>query len=115
MERHSLEQFRVLLQARQSELEREASQKRGERRGFEASESKDEGDLAVSSQTKEMLFRQTSQNAALLRAIRSALVRIENGTFGLCMNCEQEISATRLKAIPWVQYCIICQELIEEQ
>lgn len=62
-----------------------------------------------------MLFLQSSQNAALVNAVRAALLRIEGGTFGLCMNCEQEINMNRLKAIPWVRYCIICQGLIDEQ
>jgi Prokaryotic dksA/traR C4-type zinc finger len=47
-----------------------------------------------------------------LDEIKNALNRIEAGKFGLCLNCEQEISANRLKAIPWVRYCITCQEML---
>ena len=114
MDAKSLEQFKKSLQSRLAELQRSASQARREGRGIESSDSKDEGDRAVTSQTKDMLFRQSSQNAALLEAIRGGLMRIESGTFGLCLNCEQEINMNRLKAIPWVRYCITCQELIEE-
>lgn len=43
----------------------------------------------------------------------AALKRISEDTFGQCLNCEQEINAKRLEAIPWVRYCITCQELID--
>ena len=43
----------------------------------------------------------------------SSLTRINEGTFGECLNCGQEINAKRLEAIPWVRYCITCQELID--
>ena len=115
MDRRSLEQFKKALQERLSELQRSASQAGREGRRLESADSKDEGDRAVMSQTKDMLFRQRSQNARLVNAIMAALGRIEGGTFGLCLNCEQEINLSRLKAIPWVRYCITCQELIEEQ
>ena len=46
-------------------------------------------------------------------AVDAALKRISEGTFGQCLNCKQEINAKRLEAIPWVRYCITCQELID--
>jgi DnaK suppressor protein len=36
----------------------------------------------------------------------AALKRISEDTFGQCLNCEQEINAKRLEAIPWVRHCI---------
>ena len=51
---------------------------------------------------------------ALLSAIDAALERIRLGTFGECFNCGTEIGVKRLDAIPWVQYCISCQELTAE-
>jgi len=50
---------------------------------------------------------------ALLSAVDAALKRINEGRFGQCLNCEQEINAKRLEAIPWVRYCVTCQELID--
>jgi DnaK suppressor protein len=41
--------------------------------------------------------------------------RINNGTFGECLHCGQDISVNRLTAVPWSRYCITCQELIVEQ
>ena len=33
------------------------------------------------------------------------------GTYGECEGCGEEISAARLKALPWARYCVTCQEL----
>lgn len=40
--------------------------------------------------------------------VRSALLRIEQGTYGLCLRCEEPISAGRLKAMPEVLLCVDC-------
>ena len=113
MDRKSTEQFKGMLQTKLQELQRSSSQIRQQGRTLEATDSKDEGDRALISQTKDMLFRQSAQNAALVSSIRAALARIEDGSFDACLNCEQEINVKRLKAIPWVRYCVPCQELIE--
>ena len=36
--------------------------------------------------------------------------RIEHGSYGVCLECEEPISPKRLKAIRWAERCIICQE-----
>ena len=53
-------------------------------------------------------LRQT--DAKLLRAIEAAISRIENGNFGICTICEEEISLVRLNAVPWTSVCIVCKE-----
>jgi DnaK suppressor protein len=44
-----------------------------------------------------------------LREVRTALRRIDAGTFGVCAGCEQTINAKRLAAIPWALFCVVCQ------
>lgn len=53
-------------------------------------------------------LRQT--DAKLMRAIESAILRIDNGAFGVCTICGQEISLARLNAVPWTSVCIDCKE-----
>ena len=48
--------------------------------------------------------------ALLAQQIRSAIDRITEGTYGVCLSCEEEISPKRLQAIPWAELCIHCQE-----
>src|SRR5512143_3524331 len=49
-------------------------------------------------------------DAKLLRAIEAAIERIENGNYGTCTICDEEISTARLNAVPWTSVCIACKE-----
>lgn len=42
--------------------------------------------------------------------VTEALRRIESNTYGVCLECEEEISPKRLAALPWAKYCIACQD-----
>ena len=112
MDKKSIARFKKLLQARQKELQHSLSQMHREERRVEPD--KDEGDRATTSQSRELLFRQDSRDRSLVTATDAALGRIQAGTFGECLNCGQDINAKRLEAIPWVRYCITCQELIDD-
>lgn len=46
---------------------------------------------------------------SLLTDVEAALDRIENGTYGVCLNCHQEISPERLEAMPTASLCTSCQ------
>lgn len=48
-----------------------------------------------------------------LAEIRAALLRIADGTFGVCEECGEAISAKRLAALPWAPFCTSCQESFE--
>lgn len=50
----------------------------------------------------------------LLREINDALLRIEDGTYGKCEACPEQVAAERIKAIPWARYCLECQRKDEE-
>ena len=45
-----------------------------------------------------------------IRDARAALRRIQEGNFGICQECEEEIHPKRLAAVPWATFCIRCQE-----
>ena len=49
-------------------------------------------------------------DAKILQAIEEALWRLEQGTYGICRDCGEEIAAARLNAIPWTRVCITCKE-----
>ena len=50
----------------------------------------------------------------ILRKIDDALLRIEEGTYGVCEGNNEPIPKTRLKAIPWARYCVKCANLVEK-
>jgi DnaK suppressor protein len=47
--------------------------------------------------------------------VRAALGRIAHGTYGKCLDCDEEISHKRLTAVPWATLCIVCQESADRQ
>ena len=49
----------------------------------------------------------------LLMDIENALLRIEEGTYGICEGNGEPIRKARLKAIPWARYCLKCARLAE--
>lgn len=54
----------------------------------------------------------------LIRAreeITSALFRIQKGTYGDCLVCGNEIMQQRLEVVPWLRFCVVCQEDCERQ
>ncbi len=70
-------------------------------------------DLASSLEGREMLFQLTSRDRNELRLIEDALFRIDEGTFGACESCEEQISLKRLQIMPLTPLCISCQEAAE--
>ncbi|HZQ54171.1 MAG TPA: TraR/DksA family transcriptional regulator [Bryobacteraceae bacterium] len=59
---------------------------------------------------REVVIRTLDSDSALLRQISGALQRLEEGTFGICLECEEEIPARRLQVLPWAAHCVSCQE-----
>ena len=59
---------------------------------------------------RELAIRNLDRESSLLRNVRSALARIADGSYGVCLHCEEDIKAKRLEAVPWAKYCIRCQE-----
>ena len=74
----------------------------------------DIADKASSSYTKEFLFSLSDGERVLLQQIDQALIRVEEGGFGLCSNCGNPIPEKRLDAVPWTPYCVDCMELSEK-
>ncbi len=56
-------------------------------------------------------LEENSEN--VLAAIDAALQRLEEGTYGKCVNCGKEIGEERLAALPWATLCIDCRRLEE--
>ena len=48
-----------------------------------------------------------------LTDIDAALAAMEDGSYGICIDCEEPIAAKRLRTVPWASHCIRCQEMLE--
>jgi DnaK suppressor protein len=73
----------------------------------------DVADLAVALYTREFMFGKSSQDHRVLLMIDEALLRIEDSSYGVCANCEEEIQHKRLEALPWARNCVRCQWKLE--
>lgn len=73
----------------------------------------DEVDQIQGNILKSTLERLSLRDQTSLLRINQALKKIEDGTFGLCEECEEEIAEKRLQAIPETLLCISCAEIQE--
>jgi len=72
-------------------------------------------DVATDMYDREFNLGLASNEREVLYRIDTALKRIEDQIFGLCVECEKSIPIVRLKAIPYVETCLKCQEKIESE
>jgi DnaK suppressor protein len=101
-----IKKYRETLEAKQAEL----TYLLRNREGIEIEKSPDALDEVQRASEREFAIRTLDRESALLRNVRAALQRIDQGQFGICMHCEEDISVKRLNAVPWTPYCIECQE-----
>jgi len=73
----------------------------------------DEADIADSVLGKEMTQELSDTQRKILDLIVLALDKINKGTYGICENCGKVIEKKRLSILPWVRYCVKCQNNIE--
>ena len=104
-----LNEFRKTLKTRQAEL----SEVLHHREALAIETSADELDRIQQAQERDYAMGAIDRDSLRLREIRAALERIVDGSFGICLNCEEEIAAKRLAALPWTALCIVCQEAAE--
>jgi DnaK suppressor protein len=66
-------------------------------------------DQLSSAANRELAIHLVDRNSRLASEVRSALTRIDEGTYGLCENCDHPIAAKRLDIVPWARLCVSCQ------
>jgi DnaK suppressor protein len=79
------------------------------RDGLTIEKSADPMDEIQYASERDLAIRNADRDFTLLRDVRSALQRIRDGDFGVCLDCESQIGENRLVAVPWAQRCIRCQ------
>jgi len=75
----------------------------------------DETDLAASELNQHLIFKLRERERHLLGKIDEALSRMDDGSFGTCMDCEEPIEAKRLEARPVSTLCLSCKEREERR
>jgi DnaK suppressor protein len=111
MTKTEIDKYRRILLDKQTELERFVRN----RDGIAIEKAADAIDEVQHATERELAIRNLDRETILLRNVRSALRRIGDGSFGICMHCDEEISLKRVNAVPWAPYCIQCQEEADRQ
>ena len=70
----------------------------------------EEGDLSVRYQSEHLVCMQCTVQRAAIKDIEAALERLDEGSYGICDDCGDEITEDRLKIVPFTKYCRDCQE-----
>ncbi len=109
MTKTEIRKFKMVLEAKLGEV----AETLRRRDGITIEKSADELDEVQRAAERELAVRNLDREFGLLRDVRLALERIRAGHFGVCQDCEGEISPKRLKAVPWAARCIQCQELAD--
>ena len=105
-----VEALRKTLQERERELLESISRFEQNARESVTAEVEDPIDRVISASAKAGSFKEASLEHETLADVRQALERLDEGTYGMCIDCGRPIEPARLQAVPWAAYCLADQE-----
>ena len=109
MTKTELRKYKKILEAKQVELARVLRN----RDAIAIEKSADALDEVQHAAERELAIRNLDRESNLLRLVKLALRRVDEGSYGTCLHCEDDINPRRLAAVPWAPYCIRCQEMAD--
>jgi len=101
----NLTRLRSALTTKQAEL----LQGLQNREGIVIQPAPEDMDQAQHAADRDLKVSKLNLDSALLRSVRAALHRLDEGHYGCCLHCDEAIGSKRLAAVPWAAYCIECQ------
>lgn len=105
-----IEKFKVMLETKRNAVLENAKRTLTENMVLDTNDLPDEMDLASSEALQSFEFRLRGREKAHLTKLSLALRRIEDGSYGMCVECDEPINKKRLEARPETQLCIRCKE-----
>lgn len=115
MEKDRLEHFRILLNGKLDELLSGAEKAVNGMSESNEDNFPDPTDRASHETDTNFLLRVKDRERKLITKINEAIKRIDDGTYGICELCGEDISEKRLEARPVTTCCIECKKEEEEQ
>jgi len=106
---------RLHLTARLAQLERHLREIETNRRRVTNPLDPDWKDQAPTRQNDAVLDKLAAGDRQQMTAIRAALIRIAEGTYGICRTCGEPIAPQRLAALPYATQCLACATQAEQQ
>jgi DnaK suppressor protein len=104
--------YRKILEKKAEEVRRSMSAQKAAQLVNRLDVPSDEGDLSQQHHEEWIFLNRNTIDVRHLREINDALHRMDTEQYGICLECEEPISAKRLDAVPWAKYCVTCQESI---
>jgi DnaK suppressor protein len=114
MKKKDIERFKKLLLERKNAIIQAAETTRESAMAVEQADLPDEVDMATSETGQALNLRLRDRELILLKKIDKTLAKIDEGEFGTCERCGEDISLKRLEARPVAQLCIRCKEELEK-
>lgn len=105
-----LEHFKTKLLEKERDLLSMLGQFEGEARSAGDFEVRDSGDEATVAEDTSTTLEGATMMSHTLAEVRSALERMDDGSYGTCAACGRQIEPARLEAVPWALYCLKDQE-----
>jgi DnaK suppressor protein len=112
MKKTELNYFRELLLGWQNSLQRRAGDAIADLLDCSVCAS-DQLDQTTLELDRDITIRMRDRESKLIRKIKDALGRIEDGSYGICEMCGEQIALARLKARPVASLCIDCKRVLE--
>ena len=101
--------LRKMLEERRTEIQEKLRAIRSEIPSYQ-DEVRDSEEQSVTDFAQEMEFALVEMKAQTLIRIDEALLRVDQGTYGTCDECGEDIAEARLAAVPFALLCRDCQE-----
>jgi len=92
---------------------RELAERLNDRERFAVESPAEEIEKIVLAEQRDLAVNLLGSSTRMQRELREAVDRLAKGDFGICEQCDREIPAKRLDALPWARRCVSCQENVE--
>ena len=112
---YAYHELRLHLMARLAQLERHLREIETDRRRVTNPLDPDREDQGPTRQNDAVLDKLAAGDRQQITAIRAALTRMAEGTFGICRTCEEPIAPQRLTALLYATQCLECATQTEQQ
>jgi len=114
MKKNKLKHFQSLLENICTEIVGDVEKSHHNKKSNEVEQMADISDDAARSYGKKLQGDLEEQEWVKLKQVEAALKKVEDGEYGICEQCEQEILETRLEIMPYTEFCIQCLSEIEK-
>jgi len=115
MKKNKLKHFQSLLENICTEIVGDVEKAHHDKKSNEVEQMADISDDAARSYGKKLQGDLEEQEWVKLKQVEAALKKVEDGEYGICEQCEQEILETRLEIMPYTEFCIQCLSEIEKR